>query len=109
MILPQGQTERILLDRLVELGGSVDWKTRATGLTQDADGVSATLDHAEDGSTTVRARWVVGCDGARSDVRHALRLTFEGAQYEESFALADAHLDWHLPDDEAHMFLQSTG
>ena len=46
-------------------------------LEQDADGVTATI--AQDGrQETIRARYLVGCDGARSDVRHALGIKMAG-------------------------------
>ena len=47
------------------------------------------------------ARWLIGCDGARSTVRHALNLEFEGAEYDETFLLADLRIEWERPDDEA--------
>ncbi len=51
--------------------------TSLEGLEQDADGVTATL--LQDGRReTVRARYLVGCDGARSDVRHALGIRMSG-------------------------------
>ena len=39
--LAQSRTERILVDRLAALGGSVAWRTALEGFTQDTDGVSA--------------------------------------------------------------------
>ena len=37
----------------------------------------------------VRARYVVGCDGARSTVRRAAKIAFQGGAYPQTFALAD--------------------
>ena len=108
-ILPQSRTERVLLDRLAALGGSVERGTTLEGLAQDAAGVTARL---VDGSGTpreARARWVVGCDGARSAVRKALGLGFEGGEYEERFLLADVHVDWPFPTDEATIVLTPEG
>ena len=56
-------------------------------------------------SKPVRARWLIGCDGARSTVRHELNLPFQGAEYEETFYLADVRIDWEQPDDEATVIL----
>ncbi len=51
--------------------------TMLEGLEQDPDGVTATL--VQDGRReTVRAHYLVGCDGARSDVRHALGIKMSG-------------------------------
>jgi 2-polyprenyl-6-methoxyphenol hydroxylase-like FAD-dependent oxidoreductase len=66
-----------------------------TALAQDADGVTATLD---DGAT-IRARYAVGADGIHSIVREQAGIGFVGGQYEESFVLADVHLDGDAPDD----------
>jgi 2-polyprenyl-6-methoxyphenol hydroxylase-like FAD-dependent oxidoreductase len=105
LVLPQGQTERILIEHLSQLGGAVERRTKLTALNRDETGVSATIADASGQERTVRAGWLVGCDGAHSVVRHQLGLPFEGAAYPETFFLADLQLDWDLPDDEGQMFL----
>ncbi|MCA1684396.1 MAG: FAD-dependent monooxygenase [Planctomycetia bacterium] len=107
--LPQGETERALIERLERHGGRVEWRTRLTDLGQDEGGVTATLVGDDDREASVRAGWLVGCDGAHSIVRHRLGLKFEGAEYEEPFLLADARVDWGLPGDEAHGMLSADG
>ena len=57
------------------------------GLTQDADGVTV---ECADG-TTMRAKYVVGCDGAHSTVRQLVGIDFVGKQYETHILLADVH------------------
>ncbi len=54
--------------------------TRLESLTQDEDGVTATLSDSGDGrgTRTLRARYVVGCDGATSAVRKALGIELDG-------------------------------
>ena len=49
-----------------------------TGLAQDDSGVAADLSHADGRREMVRARYLIGCDGARSPVREALGIPFEG-------------------------------
>jgi 2-polyprenyl-6-methoxyphenol hydroxylase-like FAD-dependent oxidoreductase len=109
LILPQGQTERILIDHLAARGTTVERRTRLVGFVQDGSGVSATLAGEDGAERTVRTRWLIGCDGARSTVRHALGLPFEGAEYEERFLLADARVDWDVPDDEIHFVFTAEG
>jgi hypothetical protein len=46
---------------------------------------------------------VVGCDGAHSLVRHLLNLSFEGAEYAQSFMLADIQTNEALPGDELQL------
>jgi 2-polyprenyl-6-methoxyphenol hydroxylase-like FAD-dependent oxidoreductase len=105
LMVPQSTTERLLLDRLTELGGTVVRPKTLTGIVQDTDGVTATFD---DGGT-VRARYVVGADGIHSKVREAAGIGFQGGQYDESFALADVRLSGDVPVDEVILFWASAG
>lgn len=107
--LPQSDTERLLTERLVELGGAVERPVRLTALSQDAEGVTATLAGADGAEETARVAWLLGCDGAHSAVRRALGLPFDGTPYDEQFVLADVRLAWALPDDETHAFLSPDG
>src|SRR5215218_6617556 len=50
-----------------------------------------------DGEETVRARYLVGCDGAHSVVRRGLGLSFEGDAFPEEYMLGDVELDWSMP------------
>ncbi len=109
LILPQGETERILVDRLKRHGLEVERRTRLVGFSQDGSGVSARLVDHDGRSSEVRASWLIGCDGARSTVRKTLELPFEGADYEESFLLADVRLDWDRPEDEFTIILTPEG
>lgn len=95
--LPQYATERVLREELATRGVPIERGLRLAGFEQDADGVGATLS-AEDGTEqTVRAKYLVGADGAHSIVRKTLGLTFEGAAFEEQYMLGDVEVDWSLP------------
>ena len=72
--LPQTTTDRLLEDHAVEVGADVRRGCEVTGLSQDDDGVTVEL---ADG-TSLRARYVVGCDGGRSTVRKLLGVGFPG-------------------------------
>jgi 2-polyprenyl-6-methoxyphenol hydroxylase-like FAD-dependent oxidoreductase len=109
LALPQADTERLLGERLVELGGRVERETTLKALAQDADGVTATLERPGQPPEEVRVEWLVGCDGSHSGVRKALGLPFDGIPYEEAFILTDARVAWELPDDEAHIFIGADG
>jgi 2-polyprenyl-6-methoxyphenol hydroxylase-like FAD-dependent oxidoreductase len=102
--LPKGQTERVLIDVLKSRGGAVEWRTHLTGLQSD-DFARAKLSGPGGRERKIRARWLIGCDGARSSVRQALDLPFHGAEYDETFYLADVRIDWEQPDDEATVML----
>jgi 2-polyprenyl-6-methoxyphenol hydroxylase-like FAD-dependent oxidoreductase len=98
LTISQADTERVLLDRLNELGGNVLRPKRLMGLAWDADDVTATF---EDGDT-IRARYVVGADGMHSTVREQAHVGFRGHEYAESFVLADVRLHGGMPVDEIH-------
>ncbi|MET0415872.1 MAG: FAD-dependent oxidoreductase, partial [Actinoplanes sp.] len=61
--IPQTLTDRLLAEHAAEVGAEIRRGSAVVGLEQDDDGVTV---HLEDG--TVRARFVVGCDGGRSTV-----------------------------------------
>jgi 2-polyprenyl-6-methoxyphenol hydroxylase-like FAD-dependent oxidoreductase len=109
LCLPQSRTERILIDRLSELGGGVEWGKRLTSFEADDDGVTAELKGVSGSADRVRARWLVGCDGAHSAVRHGLGLAFEGGKYAQRFLLADVGLAWSRPADEIAVTLTPGG
>lgn len=107
--LPQSETERILIQLFSRLGGSVERPVPLITFSPDAEGVTAAVQHGDARREEIRVRWLVGCDGAHSMVRKTLALPFEGSRYEEAFMLADVHLEWDLPADEAHAFFSPEG
>ena len=93
LLLPQSRTEALLTERLAELGVAIERNVELVGLAQDASGVTATLRHADGHDETVRTKYLAGCDGARSAVRQALDITFEGYTEPQTFLLADVKID----------------
>ncbi|PAU63452.1 bifunctional 3-(3-hydroxy-phenyl)propionate/3-hydroxycinnamic acid hydroxylase [Pseudomonas indica] len=59
-------------------------------LSQDDTGVTATLTDEEGASHQVRARYLVGADGASSKVRGLIGQDFEGQSYSEDWLIVDA-------------------
>lgn len=96
LCIPQYETERILREELAARGGSIQRGWGLTGFAQDDDGVTATVSTGSD-DRTVRARYLVGADGAHSVVRKSLGLTFDGAAFEEQYMLGDVEVDWTQP------------
>jgi 3-(3-hydroxy-phenyl)propionate hydroxylase len=64
---------------------------RVTDVTQDDGGVTITLDNGD----TVAARFAVGADGARSVVRDAAGIGFDGFTYPETTILATTRFPFH--------------
>lgn len=92
--IPQPLVEEALRERADELGIKIRRGVEATGLSQDDDGVDIEL---SDG-TTMRAAWVVGCDGGRSAVRRLLDIAFPGESARRQWLLGEAELT--TPPDE---------
>jgi 2-polyprenyl-6-methoxyphenol hydroxylase-like FAD-dependent oxidoreductase len=105
LMIPQSTTERLLLDRLTELGGTVIRPKILTTISQDSDGVTALFDDGD----VIRARYAVGADGIRSTVREHAAIGFEGGEYDESFTLADVRLTGDAPVDEVILFWAKAG
>lgn len=83
--IPQYITEGVLSDHVqAHPLSSVAFGAELTGFEQDGDGVTATV--LSDGeSRTIRARYLVGADGARSSVRKALGIRMQGKSDLASF------------------------
>lgn len=109
LMLPQDETERILHETLRRHGGEVQWGREVTAATQNAEGVELKVCSATHGEGRLRARYLIGCDGANSTVREASGIPFEGATYPQSFVLADVRMSWPLPEDEVQLFFSPEG
>ncbi|KAF7294370.1 hypothetical protein HMN09_01166300 [Mycena chlorophos] len=106
--LHQGAIEAIFLDSMRSLGVEVDRPITPTHLEIDptlssdpkAHAVHVTLKHLDgDQSTeTVRARFVVGADGAHSWVRKQLNIAMEGSQTDYIWGVVDMIPDTDFPD-----------
>lgn len=77
--IPQARTEGILGGWAQELGAEIRRGVEVTGLEQDDDGVTVQAQGPE-GGVRLRARHVVGCDGARSIVRKLAGIDFPGTE-----------------------------
>ena len=110
LMVPQSATEAVLLAALRERGVEPlrGHEVSSLGLRAGADGVTVKTGGPA-GGTTVHGRFLVGCDGAHSAVRAALGIGFHGAEYNETFALADVRMAWPLPRGEVQLFLSPAG
>jgi 2-polyprenyl-6-methoxyphenol hydroxylase-like FAD-dependent oxidoreductase len=100
LMLPQHLTESILRRRLAELGHAPRYGHALTGLAQDSAAVTATILTAA-GGITLRARYLIGADGGRSEVRKTLGIGFPGESLNARAVVADLALSglsrevWH--------------
>ncbi|WP_330255452.1 FAD-dependent monooxygenase [Nocardia sp. NBC_00565] len=73
VLVPQQGIEAILTRRAVELGVPIRRGVELTDFDDDGTGVTVHF-----GDSTVRAAWLVGCDGGRSTVRKLTGFDFPG-------------------------------
>jgi 2-polyprenyl-6-methoxyphenol hydroxylase-like FAD-dependent oxidoreductase len=104
LIVEQSKHEQLLHDFLKQHDREILWQTELTDFSQDADGVTAQV-KTEEGIKTIRAKYLIGCDGAKSPVRHKLGLEFEGSTFERLFYVADVEINGQLDHDAVQICL----
>jgi 2-polyprenyl-6-methoxyphenol hydroxylase-like FAD-dependent oxidoreductase len=88
LVFPQDRHERLLAERLEQMGVQVERNTELLDFEQREDHVAVRL-RGPDGEHCCQARYLAGCDGAHSPVRHQLGTGFEGGTYAQLFYVAD--------------------
>jgi len=89
LALRQNRIERVLADWVGELAVPIYRGREATGFVQDDSGVDV---EASDGRS-LRAGYLVGCDGGRSLIRKAAGIDFAGWEASVSYLIAEAETD----------------
>jgi 3-(3-hydroxy-phenyl)propionate hydroxylase len=100
----QPTLERQLLQGLSRFPSvSVSHNTELVEFHQDGDGVCATLRDGDGETRSLRAAYMVGCDGGRSSVRQALGIALEGERLPQQWLVIDT-VDRHLGAEPACRF-----
>ncbi|RZL89559.1 MAG: bifunctional 3-(3-hydroxy-phenyl)propionate/3-hydroxycinnamic acid hydroxylase [Variovorax sp.] len=95
----QPELERLLRKKLAQYPGiEVRLGSELAAFVDDGRFIQARLEDALGNETYVRARYLVGTDGANSLVRRALGLDFEGRSFYQDWLIVDA-LDVPAPID----------
>ena len=99
LALWQNHIERILAGWVDELKVPIYRECEVTGFVQDAAGVNVELSNGR----SLRAEYLVGCDGGRSAVRKAAGIEFPGSDPTTSFLIAEVELagepEWGMRSD----------
>jgi 2-polyprenyl-6-methoxyphenol hydroxylase-like FAD-dependent oxidoreductase len=74
----QDQLEPLIRQRAVQLGATLSLGTELVRFEDRADGIVAWLKDSQGKERTVRADYLIGCDGNRSTVREALGIERQG-------------------------------
>ena len=99
LIVEQSKHERLLYQFINDHDRDVTWQTTLDEFSRDEAGVTGTISNASGEKKSVRAQYLVACDGAKSPVRAALGMTFEGSTFERMFYVADVQIKWEFPHD----------
>ena len=99
LVFEQSRNEQLMYDWLLQKGHNVRWQTELQTFSQTDSGVTATVANSQGDLETVEAKYLVGCDGPRSLVRHSLGFSFEGSTFERLFYVADVRIDWKFTHD----------
>jgi 2-polyprenyl-6-methoxyphenol hydroxylase-like FAD-dependent oxidoreductase len=110
LMLPQSDTERLLEAHLDSLGVQVERQTELMSFADAGGSVTCLLRGPDGTQERIETRWMIGCDGAHSTVRHGLRLPFDGDTLKSDWILADLHIaGMPLPDTELGMYFHPDG
>ena len=109
ILIPQFDTEQLLVDRLAECGIQVEWETELVSFTQSDHEVEVRLRAADGSETTSTTPWLVAADGAHSTIRHQLDADFTGQSLPTTFCIADVRLDVDFPEGEGVTYLDPHG
>ena len=93
----QSRNEELLTKNLSALGHEVSWNTQLEHIAQQGELFEADLKYLSkpgEPIEKVTANYVIGCDGAKSVVRHTMEFPFKGGTYEQLFYVADTKLKW---------------
>ncbi|WP_407118233.1 FAD-dependent monooxygenase [Bradyrhizobium sp. LMG 9283] len=88
LALRQNHIERLLAEWVAELAVPIYRNAEVTGFAQDETGVDVTLA----GGETLRAKYLVGCDGGRSLVRKIAGIDFGGSDPTLSNLMAEVEM-----------------
>ncbi|KAL2828855.1 hypothetical protein BJY01DRAFT_240795 [Aspergillus pseudoustus] len=95
--LPLGRLGQILLDHIArQPSAEVRWNHRVTGIGQDDDQAWVNVATAT-GEVTMQASYIVGCDGANSQIRRSLfgDWNFPGKTWDEQIVATNVYYDFH--------------
>jgi 2-polyprenyl-6-methoxyphenol hydroxylase-like FAD-dependent oxidoreductase len=84
----QNKIEQIMAAWIAELGVPIHYGSEVTGFTQDGRGVEVELS----GGESLRARYLVGCDGGRSLIRKTAGIEFPGWDATKSNLIAEVEV-----------------
>jgi 2-polyprenyl-6-methoxyphenol hydroxylase-like FAD-dependent oxidoreductase len=104
-IFPQDQHEQLLIERLQALDVTVERQTELIDFVDEKDRIAARLRGPDGLEVDCDAKYIAGCDGARSIVREKIGTGFPGGTYRQIFYVADVEAAGPALNGELHVDL----
>jgi 2-polyprenyl-6-methoxyphenol hydroxylase-like FAD-dependent oxidoreductase len=108
LVISQDEHECLLIEHLAGLGVAVERRTELVDFGETDGRIRARLKRPDGTLEMCEAAWLVGCDGARSAVREALKIDFPGGTYAHRFYVADVQAGGAAMNGEMHVALDAT-
>ncbi|WP_183148046.1 FAD-dependent monooxygenase [Chryseobacterium nematophagum] len=98
LLLPQYKVEEALRNKLIELGGNVEWSTELVEFSQTEEGIICHLENPH-GIEELPCTYMVACDGGKSTTRKKLGINFVGETHQqEQLWVGDVEVEGLTPD-----------
>ena len=105
LVFPQDEHEKLLIERLAQLGVTIERDTELVSFEETADRVLARIKLPDGATVASEAAYIAGCDGAHSTVRQALNIGFPGGIYTHLFYVADVQGSGPAMNGDLHVAL----
>ena len=109
LFVSQAETEAVLGRHLADSQVTIERGVELVELAVEEERVSCVLRRGDARRESLRARYVVGCDGAHSIVRKAAGLPFTGGSYPQDFVLGDVEAEGPLEPGAINPFVGAGG
>jgi 2-polyprenyl-6-methoxyphenol hydroxylase-like FAD-dependent oxidoreductase len=83
------------------------YERKLAGLTREADDIVTAIFDVNGKQESIRAKYVVGCDGARSEVRRSMGLALKGDSANHAWGVMDVLVNTDFPDIRFKALIQS--
>lgn len=105
LVFPQDEHEKLLIERLAQLGLTVERDTELLSFEETADRVLARIKLPNGTTEASEIAYIAGCDGAHSAVRQGLGIGFPGGIYTHLFYVADVQGSGPAMNGDLHVAL----
>ena len=105
LFLDQPITEQLLIDKLHDLGGSVDWHHKAVAVNGD----EVAIERPGGVTEYIAPRYIIGADGSNSVTRQGAGIPLRGNTRDQLFFVADLKVDGDIASDAISVFLCDAG